>query len=70
MSTTGTTTETNTGDTTGEYKAPESIEDVQKLLSDQVQQDLAPRLRYLLALDDPRNDQLSRQEVTRSGFLR
>ena len=41
-----------------------------KLLSAQVQQDLAPRLRYLLALDDPLNDQLSRQEVRRSGFLR
>jgi len=36
LNTSGTTTETNAGDATGEYKAPETIEDVQKLLSDQV----------------------------------
>ncbi len=39
------------------------------LLRPDTQQRLPPRLRHLLALDDPLNDRLSRQPVRRSGFL-
>ena len=40
------------------------------LLHPQVQQQLSPQLRWLLALDDPLNDELSAQGSGRSGFLR
>jgi ectoine hydroxylase-related dioxygenase (phytanoyl-CoA dioxygenase family) len=40
------------------------------LLRPEVQQDLAPDLRHLLALDDPLNDWLSTDVVVRSGFLK
>jgi len=40
-----------------------------KLLRPDVQQSLPPELRALLALDDPRNDELARSDVPRSGFL-
>lgn len=39
------------------------------LLSENVQQLLSPDLRYLLAIDDPLNNALCRQNVARSGFL-
>lgn len=43
----------------------------QKSLVDQaVQQRLTPRLRRLLALDDPENDRLSSTVVTTSGFMK
>jgi ectoine hydroxylase-related dioxygenase (phytanoyl-CoA dioxygenase family) len=41
-----------------------------KLLRPEVQQALSPELRYLLALDDPLNDQLSAEVAIRSGFLK
>jgi ectoine hydroxylase-related dioxygenase (phytanoyl-CoA dioxygenase family) len=41
-----------------------------KLLRPEVQQGLSPHLRYLLALDDPCNDQLSADVAVRSGFLK
>jgi ectoine hydroxylase-related dioxygenase (phytanoyl-CoA dioxygenase family) len=41
-----------------------------KLLRPEVQQELSPELRYLLALDDPLNDQLSSAVAVRSGFLK
>ncbi len=41
-----------------------------KLLSPSVQAQLSPELRDLLALDDPLNDELSSQDVVRSGFLK
>ncbi len=41
-----------------------------QLLSDEVQRRLTPELRDILALDDPLNDQLSSQDVVRSGFLK
>ena len=41
-----------------------------RLLQPQVQQQLSPQLRWLLALDDPLNDELSAQDSGRSGFLR
>ena len=41
-----------------------------KLLAADVQQSLTPRLRELLAIDDPENDRLSEQVVTRSGLLK
>jgi ectoine hydroxylase-related dioxygenase (phytanoyl-CoA dioxygenase family) len=41
-----------------------------KLLRPEVQQKLAAPLRYLLALDDPLNDQISAEVTTRSGFLK
>jgi ectoine hydroxylase-related dioxygenase (phytanoyl-CoA dioxygenase family) len=41
-----------------------------RLLSPGVQQALSPALRDLLALDDPRNDELSGEVVLRSGFLK
>jgi hypothetical protein len=40
-----------------------------KLLRPAVQSSLSPDLRLLLALDDPRNDELAASEVPRSGFL-
>lgn len=40
-----------------------------RLLHPQVQQQLNPQLRWLLALDDPLNDELSAQGSGRSGFL-
>jgi hypothetical protein len=40
-----------------------------RLLHAQVQQPLSPQLRWLLALDDPLNDELSMQGSGRSGFL-
>jgi ectoine hydroxylase-related dioxygenase (phytanoyl-CoA dioxygenase family) len=41
-----------------------------RLLRPAVQQQLSPRLRQLLALDDPLNDQLSADVAVRSGFLK
>jgi hypothetical protein len=41
-----------------------------KLLRAEVQQALSPKLRELLALDDPLNDQLSAEPAVRSGFLK
>lgn len=41
-----------------------------RLLRPQVQQQLNSQLRWLLALDDPLNDELSAQGSGRSGFLR
>jgi ectoine hydroxylase-related dioxygenase (phytanoyl-CoA dioxygenase family) len=41
-----------------------------KLLSPSVQAQLNPELRDLLALDDPLNDELSSQDVVRSGFMK
>lgn len=41
-----------------------------RLLSSEVQEQLSPSLRELLALDDPLNDELSSQEVVRSGFMK
>ena len=41
-----------------------------KLLSLSVQARLSPELRDLLALDDPLNDELSSQDVVRSGFMK
>ncbi len=41
-----------------------------KLLRPEVQQNLSPELRRLLALDDPLNDELSSQFSGRSGFLK
>ena len=41
-----------------------------QLLSPQLQANLSPQLRQLLALDDPRNDQLSSEVAVRSGFLK
>ncbi|MGB0582947.1 MAG: phytanoyl-CoA dioxygenase family protein [Limisphaerales bacterium] len=41
-----------------------------QLLRDEVQDSLAPELRRLLALDDPRNDELSADVAVRSGFLK
>jgi hypothetical protein len=35
-----------------------------------VQAQLSPELRDLLALDDPLNDELSSQDVVRSGFMK
>lgn len=40
-----------------------------KLLRPEVQAALSPELRQLLALDDPRNDELANSNVPRSGFL-
>jgi hypothetical protein len=36
----------------------------------EVQRELSPELRYLLALDDPLNDRLSAEVAVRSGFLK
>jgi hypothetical protein len=41
-----------------------------RLLRPQVQAQLSPQLRWLLALDDPLNDELSARDSGRSGFLR
>ena len=41
-----------------------------QLVRPEVQAALAPRLRWLLALDDPRNDELSTAATVRSGFLK
>ena len=41
-----------------------------QLLDREVQDSLPAELRYLLALDDPLNDELARQDVVRSGFLK
>ena len=41
-----------------------------KLLRAEVQRELSPDLRSLLALDDPLNDQLSEEVVVRSGFMK
>lgn len=40
------------------------------LLDDDVQAGLTPRLRNLLALDDPENDRLSTNVTTTSGFMK
>lgn len=40
-----------------------------KLLRPEVQAALSPELRALLALDDPRNDELDGSDMPRSGFL-
>lgn len=40
------------------------------LLSPETQQRLSPELRRILALDDPRNDELSSKTTGMSGFLR
>ncbi|GIW80579.1 MAG: hypothetical protein KatS3mg105_2386 [Gemmatales bacterium] len=40
-----------------------------QLLRPEVQASLPDELRWLLALDDPLNDELSSQDVVRSGFL-
>jgi ectoine hydroxylase-related dioxygenase (phytanoyl-CoA dioxygenase family) len=41
-----------------------------RLLRPEVQAALTPELRYLLALDDPLNDELSSAVTVRSGFLK
>jgi ectoine hydroxylase-related dioxygenase (phytanoyl-CoA dioxygenase family) len=41
-----------------------------QLLDADLQAALSPRLRELLALDDPLNDELSKQDFVRSGFLK
>ena len=41
-----------------------------QLLSASAQQQMTPEMRWLLALDDPLNDELSSQFSGRSGFLR
>jgi hypothetical protein len=41
-----------------------------RLLRAETQRDLSPDLRWLLALDDPRNDELSARDSGRSGFLK
>jgi ectoine hydroxylase-related dioxygenase (phytanoyl-CoA dioxygenase family) len=41
-----------------------------RLLRPEVQQRLSPQLRYLLALDDPLNDELSANVARTSGFLK
>lgn len=41
-----------------------------RLLRPETQAALSPALRRILALDDPRNDQLSAHGSGRSGFLR
>jgi hypothetical protein len=42
---------------------------LKQLLDADLQAALSPELRELLALDDPLNDDLSGQDVKRSGFL-
>ena len=44
--------------------------DQKNLIDLDLQRSLDPTLRQLLALDDAENDQLARQEVERSGFLK
>jgi len=41
-----------------------------KLVRPEVQQRLSPRMRKLLALDDPMNDELSANVTQTSGFLK
>jgi ectoine hydroxylase-related dioxygenase (phytanoyl-CoA dioxygenase family) len=41
-----------------------------RLLRPEVQQALSAELRDLMALDDPRNDELSAEVAVRSGFLK
>lgn len=41
-----------------------------RLVRPEVQQQLSPELRWLLALDDPTNDALSAEVAVRSGFLK
>jgi hypothetical protein len=41
-----------------------------RLLRPEVQQELSPALRRLLALDDPLNDRLCSEPIALSGFLR
>jgi ectoine hydroxylase-related dioxygenase (phytanoyl-CoA dioxygenase family) len=41
-----------------------------KLVRPEVQRVLSPQQRYLLALDDPLNDQLSAEVTVRSGFMK
>ena len=41
-----------------------------RLLRPEVQASLTPELRWLLALDDPVNDQLSANVAVRSGFMK
>jgi ectoine hydroxylase-related dioxygenase (phytanoyl-CoA dioxygenase family) len=41
-----------------------------RLLRPEVQQNLSPPLRHLLALDDPLNDRVSAEVAVRSGFLK
>ena len=41
-----------------------------QLLRPEVQAALTPELRHLLALDDPRNDEMSATVVVRSGFMK
>ena len=41
-----------------------------QLLRPEVQQALSPEVRQILALDDPRNDELSAAVTVRSGFLK
>lgn len=41
-----------------------------QLLRPEVQERLSPQLRWLLALDDPLNDELSAEVAVRSGFLK
>jgi hypothetical protein len=40
-----------------------------QLLRPEVQASLPPNVRHLLALDDPRNDELAKSSAPRSGFL-
>lgn len=42
----------------------------QKLLRSEVQRQLSPQLREMLALDDPLNDQISAEVAVRSGFMK
>jgi ectoine hydroxylase-related dioxygenase (phytanoyl-CoA dioxygenase family) len=41
-----------------------------RLLRPEVQQELSPELRHILALDDPLNDRLSAEVAVRSGFMK
>lgn len=41
-----------------------------QLLDQDLQSELSPQLRQLLALDDPENDRLSGADVVRSGFMK
>jgi hypothetical protein len=40
------------------------------LLRPEVQASLSPELRWILAIDDPLNDQLSAAVTVRSGFMK
>jgi ectoine hydroxylase-related dioxygenase (phytanoyl-CoA dioxygenase family) len=41
-----------------------------QLVREEVQRELSPELRWLLALDDVQNDELSARVAVRSGFLK